>query len=471
MTTCSAPLDSRRLQSALLLLLGPLFIGVSFVLMLRRVEPVTTLFYLCAWYGIIWTLDRLIHWREGRSLIARCGPAFWLILFWSAVGWYAFELINFRLQNWYYIFVLDHLVLQTLNAVFSFATVFPGLLWLEYYLGLRGVAADWQGRRWSLTPRRLTILQIAGLIGLALVLLWPRFFFPLTWLAFILLLAPVEYRRLPDSLLHQLARGDYAPLTRQLLAGFIAGGLWEFFNYWAQVKWIYTVPFFEELKLFEMPLAGFLGFPPFAVECALVYRLLVWYRLAPPLGAHRDQRARADQGLECVRLRPFGRGFRPDSQSLHPLERRLGEAALGQGGQSGSGCPRFFAGRRHRLSDRFGSWRVGGSLAANGRSIGPRTHSSHPQPHRIVLAPRHWRGIRQSAGQSRHSFAGGFGCLICRASRGSTHRASRECSTTHPSANSPVAPTNSRTLTLPESGDPVAGELPLHTDRVGRILT
>lgn len=290
MTTCPAPLDSRRFQSALLLLLGPLFIGVSFVLMLRRVEPVTTLFYLCAWYGIIWTLDRLIQWREGRSLIARCGPAFLLILFWSAVGWYAFELINFRLQNWYYIFVLDHLVLQTLNAVFSFATVFPGLLWLEYYLGLRGVAAGWQGRCWSLTPRRLTLLQIVGLIGLALVLVWPRFFFPLTWLAFILLLAPVEYRRLPDSLLHQLARGDYSPLTRQLLAGFIAGGLWEFFNYWAQVKWIYTVPFFEELKLFEMPLAGFLGFPPFAVECALVYRLLVWYRLAPPLGAHRDQR-------------------------------------------------------------------------------------------------------------------------------------------------------------------------------------
>ena len=146
--------------------------------MLRRVEPVTTLFYLCAWYGIVWTLDRLIHWREGRSLIARCGPAFLLILFWSAVGWYAFELINFRLQNWYYIFVLDHPVLQTLNAVFSFATVFPGLLWLEYYLGLRGVAAGWQGRRWLLTPRRLTLLQIAGLIGLALVLLWPRFLLP-----------------------------------------------------------------------------------------------------------------------------------------------------------------------------------------------------------------------------------------------------------------------------------------------------
>ena len=125
MTTCSAPLDSRRFQSALLLLLGPLFIGVSFVLMLRRVEPVTTLFYLCAWYGIIWTLDKT-HPVARRTLAHRPlrSRLFLLILFWSAVGWYAFELINFRLQNWYYIFVLDHPVLQTLNAVFSFATVF-----------------------------------------------------------------------------------------------------------------------------------------------------------------------------------------------------------------------------------------------------------------------------------------------------------------------------------------------------------
>ncbi len=290
MTTVSGPLNPGRLQAALLLISGPLFIAVSIALMLRRVEPVTTVFYLCAWYGTIWTLDRLIREREGRSLIARCGPAFLLIPFWSAVLWYGFELINFRLQNWYYIFVPGHPVLQTLNAFFSFATVLPGLLWLEHYLGLRRVACGWRGPRWPLTPRTLSLLQTAGLVGLALALLWPRFFFPLTWLAFILLLAPVEYRRLPDGLLRQLARGDYTPLCRQLLAGLSAGVLWESFNYWARIKWIYTVPFFEELKIFEMPVAGFLGFPPFAVECVLLYRLLVWYRLAPPLGAHRDQK-------------------------------------------------------------------------------------------------------------------------------------------------------------------------------------
>jgi hypothetical protein len=41
--------------------------------------------------------------------------------------------------------------------------------------------------------------------------------------------------------------------------------VWELFNSWARCKWIYAVPGFEENKLFEMPLAGFLGFPVLAV--------------------------------------------------------------------------------------------------------------------------------------------------------------------------------------------------------------
>jgi hypothetical protein len=51
--------------------------------------------------------------------------------------------------------------------------------------------------------------------------------------------------------------------------------LWEFWNYWAATKWIYTVPFFDRFKIFEMTAPGFLGFIPFALECyamtSLVY--------------------------------------------------------------------------------------------------------------------------------------------------------------------------------------------------------
>jgi predicted flap endonuclease-1-like 5' DNA nuclease len=63
-----------------------------------------------------------------------------------------------------------------------------------------------------------------------------------------------------------------------LIAGGICGILWEFWNFWATTKWIYTVPFLEELKLFEMPLVGFLGFPPFTVECYVMYNFISLFR-------------------------------------------------------------------------------------------------------------------------------------------------------------------------------------------------
>jgi hypothetical protein len=43
------------------------------------------------------------------------------------------------------------------------------------------------------------------------------------------------------------------------------------------------VPFFEDLKLFEMPLLGFFGFPPFAIDCYVIWQLLVLYGVAVPL--------------------------------------------------------------------------------------------------------------------------------------------------------------------------------------------
>ena len=47
--------------------------------------------------------------------------------------------------------------------------------------------------------------------------------------------------------------------------------LWEFWNYWARAKWHYTVPIMENLKIFEMPVPGYLGFPAFALECFTMY--------------------------------------------------------------------------------------------------------------------------------------------------------------------------------------------------------
>jgi hypothetical protein len=56
----------------------------------------------------------------------------------------------------------------------------------------------------------------------------------------------------------------------------VCGWLWEFWNYWAAAKWLYIFPMFQGWKIFEMPAPGFLGFPPFALECFTMYVTARW---------------------------------------------------------------------------------------------------------------------------------------------------------------------------------------------------
>jgi hypothetical protein len=105
---------------------------------------------------------------------------------------------------------------------------------------------------------------------------WPLIFpsvwlAPIIWLSFILLLDPLNALRGWPSIVGDLARGDWRRLSSLLGAGLVCGFLWEFFNYWALSKWTYTVPYFGNIKIFEMPVLGFLGFPPFAIECWAMY--------------------------------------------------------------------------------------------------------------------------------------------------------------------------------------------------------
>ena len=64
------------------------------------------------------------------------------------------------------------------------------------------------------------------------------------------------------------------------------GFAWELWNYPAGGKWIYSVPILPNLRLVEMPLPGYLGFPPFAVECFVMYVWVgarIWRTAARPV--------------------------------------------------------------------------------------------------------------------------------------------------------------------------------------------
>ena len=91
------------------------------------------------------------------------------------------------------------------------------------------------------------------------------------WLGFIFLLDPIN-RSLGDaSLMRELKSGEYDRIENLVLSGLLCGVLWEFWNYWSRSKWHYTVPIMPQVKIFEMPLPGYLGFPAFALECFTMY--------------------------------------------------------------------------------------------------------------------------------------------------------------------------------------------------------
>jgi hypothetical protein len=267
--------------SRVLWVAGSVFLAAT-ALMLARIEPFPSWYYAFAWYPTIAIADAWAHRRDPRTPMLLDRPRVLAgLLAWSAVIWFSFELWNLRLENWYYVNVPDRKLLRWAGTIVAFATVLPGIFAVTRLAGTFGIGERARTRPFTLSDRALIGLAAAGVLSAALVLLWPQQWFPLLWGATFFLVAPLNYRWGGRSLLREVAGGRWGLVIQLLLAGAACGFLWELFNIQARTKWIYTVPGFEDLKLFEMPLLGFLGFPPFALECYEMYRALVHLGLAP----------------------------------------------------------------------------------------------------------------------------------------------------------------------------------------------
>jgi hypothetical protein len=275
---------------SLAIVVGIAALGASTALLMDGVEPFATWYYNFAWYPVLLAGDGIValtggagRGRRGEFLLL--GRKYFLasVLVWSAVVWLFYELFNFRLQNWYYINVPAERFGYWSGTLIAFATVLPAVFVSEGILAGLGVAERIRWKQFQVTSALIAVMRIAGVLMLALVLAWPRYFFPLVWGATMLLVEPANYRKSPDhSLLGDLEKGKPGRLLRLLLGGAAIGFIWELLNINARAKWIYTVPFFEDARFFEMPLPGFFGFPPFAVECFILWQAIVLSGLAVP---------------------------------------------------------------------------------------------------------------------------------------------------------------------------------------------
>ena len=243
-----------------------------------EIEPFHNLFYIFAWWAYIFIIDAVIYRIKGDSLIVSRMDEFWFLVVWSVFVWSVFELANLRLRNWQYAFIPSDRSLRWTGYFLAYASVLPGLFETAELLAAAGLAGKAKCARLNVTPELLKKLYIAGAAALILPLALPRYFFALIWIAFTLLLEPLNYSLGLRSLLRDLKRGEPQKLYQLLAAGLICGLLWEFWNFKAGAKWTYTLPLAGGFKLFEMPAAGYLGFPLFAVECYAIYNFISYLR-------------------------------------------------------------------------------------------------------------------------------------------------------------------------------------------------
>jgi hypothetical protein len=231
------------------------------------------------WTGYILSTDALVFRFRGRSLITTDRIEFLIIVIVSIACWWLFEFYNAPrfwrsdLELWWHYHNLEpNPYLRRFGYDWAFGTIFPAMFLTAQLLTVTVFKKLRRFRPLHLSRPGLYLMIIVGASGaIAPLVFFSVWLAPVIWVAFIFLVDPINYLRGWPSIIGDLQQGSCRRLFSLLSAGGICGILWEFWNYWALSKWTYTVPYLGNVKIFEMPVLGYLGFPPFAVECWVMY--------------------------------------------------------------------------------------------------------------------------------------------------------------------------------------------------------
>jgi hypothetical protein len=229
------------------------------------------------WVGYCLLIDALVFWRTGTSLLRRSLRQYVGLFLVSAPVWWIFELFNMRTQNWTYVGAeiftpFEYAFWTTL----SFTTVIPAVFGsAEFFASFDFVKRLQRGPVVGTDKRTTSLFFITGWVMLVLLWAWPKIFFPFIWISLYFILEPVNVWLGNRSLAHRTQKGDWRPVIALWLGVLLTAFFWEMWNYYAYPKWVYHVPWGDWLHIFEMPLLGYGGYLPFALE---LYALYHWVR-------------------------------------------------------------------------------------------------------------------------------------------------------------------------------------------------
>jgi hypothetical protein len=231
------------------------------------------------WLGYCLAMDGLVLLRTGTSLLKRSWQRYIGLFLISAPVWWLFELLNLRTQNWIYlgtgVFTPPQYFFWT---TLSFSTVIPAVFGSAELIASFGFLKPLRPGLVIGTDIRTTSAFFAlGWIMLALMLAWPKVFFPFLWLSLYFILEPLNIWLGNRSLAAWTKNGDWRPVISLWLGVLLTAFFWEMWNYYSFPKWIYHVPWGNWLHIFEMPSLGYGGYLPFALELYALYHFVVGF--------------------------------------------------------------------------------------------------------------------------------------------------------------------------------------------------
>lgn len=252
-------------KKRLLLILGILLVAGSWILAWTQISPFAVYYFPPLWVGFILSVNGLSELVHGDSLVRRMGWSFLLLFVLSIPLWWFFEYLNVFVQNWYYVFPsywspMEQIILKTI----SFSTVIPAVCSVSYFFH-----RFWKNESESYTARvsalKLILILAVGVFSFFLLFAYPKIFFPLLWIAPLLVLDPIGARFRFPSVVGEIAGGRWAVIVSFALGTLVTGLFWEMWNFYAFPKWFYTIPYFDFWRIFEMPILGYGGYIPFGL--------------------------------------------------------------------------------------------------------------------------------------------------------------------------------------------------------------
>ena len=146
----------------------------------------------------------------------------------SAPAWWLFELINWQTQNWFYDgkqFFTD--VEYAILATISFSTVMPAVFGTAEFVGTFKWVSNFKNGK-ALLPTKATLNRflLIGFTMLALIIIFPKFFYYFEWTAVYFILESINYKLKNRTLFDYTINGNWSTIAALTIGALICGFFW-----------------------------------------------------------------------------------------------------------------------------------------------------------------------------------------------------------------------------------------------------